>query len=637
MSLNVLAYPKEAKPLSRRIIYLAFSFNRTKLSVGFENGLKIIDVDSSNIDFEKDGKLPVQIIDFFDEDDDENIALYERVLPQTPLKGKGNKTRKREDAKTTGVPSHQQPSLFTSDDTTNIPTDSIRETKSIVSPDDKSLKVQAAIEINEREPEISLPTLDVPLNPPTIFPPKHFVPAKPPEIFKSTVIINPSRSNSVNEENITDPHFQNQQLTEFYHDELAANDVHNNQTHLSPRQENVISGDVSSPLLVETSKQEAAESPVQVDNSILPLSNASSDNGSNDRSEMLVTGELKNIHAIVEEKISKTSNFDNANGDINSTISSIQKIPDLAKSTSSTAAAAATTTTTTTTTTNTNTTTTAALKEIKPSHVVTTKLSKENQMTIESCVFRVVFWSLRLNQLTKEICLDREPMGIKIHKQFVAIVLLEKIFIVNQKGKLVRILKTFKNPLGICAISTQKEPAIAFPDIERGSVQIFRLNLLKSITIRAHDNEITAIALTPKADYVATASSKGTLIRVFDSSLGNTIKEFRRGAKPSIIYSLAFNETGDFVCCTSSSGTIHLFDVLRDEGASNALLESFSIANEHSVAKYKGVQGLSVCCFSPMSDRIVFVATTQGKLIKLDFGNFKHGVKVISTFEFAKQ
>lgn len=610
MSLNVLAYPREAKPLSRRIIYLAFSFNRTKLSVGFENGLKIIDIDSSDIDFEKDGKLPVQIIDFFDEDDDENIAIYERMLPQTPSKGKGNKNRRLEDtATTTTLASHQQPSLFASDDTNSTSSDSISETKNISSSDDKSLKAQALIEINQREAEVSFPTLDVPMNPPTEVPSNHFVPAKPPEIFKSTAIINASRSNSVNEENSIDPYIQTQQLTEFYHVELASN-IQENQTQLSPLQENVISGDVSSSPLIETSKQETTG------NSVLPLSNASFDNGSNNRMDTVVTGELKNIHAIVEQKISKSSHSENTNENINSTVASISD---------PTAAVDPTTTTTTTTT----------LKEIKPSQVVT-KRSKENQKTIESCVFRLVFWSLRLNQLTKEICLDRELMGIKIHKQFVAIILLEKIFIVNQKGKLVRILKTFKNPLGICAISTQKEPALAFPDIERGSVQIFRLNLLKSITIKAHDNEITAIALTPKADYVATASSKGTLIRVFDTSLGNTIKEFRRGAKPSIIYSLAFNETGDFLCCTSSSGTIHLFDILRDEGASNALLESLSIANEHSVAKYKGVQGLSVCCFSPMSDRIIFVATTQGKLIKLDFGDFKHGVKVISAFEFAK-
>lgn len=58
---------------------------------------------------------------------------------------------------------------------------------------------------------------------------------------------------------------------------------------------------------------------------------------------------------------------------------------------------------------------------------------------------------------------------------------------------------------------------------------------------------------------LATASEKGTLIRVFDVSNGNLVSELRRGTNPANIYCINFNATSSLLCVASDHGTIHIF------------------------------------------------------------------------------
>ena len=58
---------------------------------------------------------------------------------------------------------------------------------------------------------------------------------------------------------------------------------------------------------------------------------------------------------------------------------------------------------------------------------------------------------------------------------------------------------------------------------------------------------------------MATASDKGTIIRVFSVPDANKLYQFRRGSMPSRIFSMAFNITSTLLCVSSTSETIHVF------------------------------------------------------------------------------
>ena len=49
--------------------------------------------------------------------------------------------------------------------------------------------------------------------------------------------------------------------------------------------------------------------------------------------------------------------------------------------------------------------------------------------------------------------------------------------------------------------------------------------------IPAHDSPLAALAFSPSGSRIATASEKGTVIRVFNSADGQKLFEFRRGVK----------------------------------------------------------------------------------------------------------
>ena len=58
------------------------------------------------------------------------------------------------------------------------------------------------------------------------------------------------------------------------------------------------------------------------------------------------------------------------------------------------------------------------------------------------------------------------------------------------------------------------------------------------VQIYAHQGEIAIVRLNTSGTKLATASDKGTLIRVWDTNTKQRLIEFRRGADPAQIYSI---------------------------------------------------------------------------------------------------
>ena len=118
---------------------------------------------------------------------------------------------------------------------------------------------------------------------------------------------------------------------------------------------------------------------------------------------------------------------------------------------------------------------------------------------------------------------------------------------------------------------------------ERGVINIDLFDIQRQVITRAHESELMALALNYDGSLVASASEKGTLIRVFSTSSGMVAKshdlriltlefckgemlhELRRGAERAIIHSICFNSASAYLACSSDKGTIHVFSLLEDE------------------------------------------------------------------------
>ena len=60
---------------------------------------------------------------------------------------------------------------------------------------------------------------------------------------------------------------------------------------------------------------------------------------------------------------------------------------------------------------------------------------------------------------------------------------------------------------------------------------------------------------------LATASEKGTIIRIFSTESGQPLHELRRGAEKADIYSICFDIKSKWLACSSDRSTIHIFSV----------------------------------------------------------------------------
>ncbi|XP_058893338.1 WD repeat domain phosphoinositide-interacting protein 2 isoform X2 [Kogia breviceps] len=125
------------------------------------------------------------------------------------------------------------------------------------------------------------------------------------------------------------------------------------------------------------------------------------------------------------------------------------------------------------------------------------------------------------------------------------------------------IRETPPNPAGLCALSINNDNCyLAYPGSATiGEVQVFdTINLRAANMIPAHDSPLAALAFDASGTKLATASEKGTVIRVFSIPEGQKLFEFRRGVKRCVsICSLAFSADGVFLSTSSNTETVHIF------------------------------------------------------------------------------
>ena len=144
---------------------------------------------------------------------------------------------------------------------------------------------------------------------------------------------------------------------------------------------------------------------------------------------------------------------------------------------------------------------------------------------------------------------------------------------------------------GVAAISGH---SLAFPGKQKGHVQVVDIGDGKRLStiIPAHNHAVCALALDPTGERIASASDKGTLIRVYDIDSGRKLHELRRGADQAEIYSIAFSirDGGSRLAVSSDKGTIHIFTlgtVINNEAAHAVELPvSTELKNRKSSLKF---------------------------------------------------
>jgi autophagy-related protein 18 len=174
-------------------------------------------------------------------------------------------------------------------------------------------------------------------------------------------------------------------------------------------------------------------------------------------------------------------------------------------------------------------------------------------------------------------------VAVKMNRKRLVVMLEEIVFIYDISNmKLLHQQVTPLNPGGICAISPNSENNfLALPHYQKqpsnlqspthvpksvikepisGDVLLYDLNKMEEVTvIQAHQTQLSYIALNNDGTLMATASEKGTVIRIFSIPDGKKLYQFRRGSMPARIYCMSFNATSTLLCVSSATETVHVF------------------------------------------------------------------------------
>lgn len=161
----------------------------------------------------------------------------------------------------------------------------------------------------------------------------------------------------------------------------------------------------------------------------------------------------------------------------------------------------------------------------------------------------------------------RDPIrNALIIKDTIVACLEKKVCLFEFSGKLIDTKITYANEKGLCCMSLDEDrPIIATLGTKKGELAIWIPLNDDYRTIQAHATNLDAIAINNDGTLVATASEVGTLIRIFSIATGKKKYEFRRGTFTAKVFDMCFNKNSTRLACTSSNGTVHIYELYEDE------------------------------------------------------------------------
>lgn len=173
-----------------------------------------------------------------------------------------------------------------------------------------------------------------------------------------------------------------------------------------------------------------------------------------------------------------------------------------------------------------------------------------------------------------ELTFSSSVRAVRLRKDKMVIALMRQIHVFSFPTPTQRLfsLETRDNPRGLCELSplaSAERQLLVFPGHKLGSIQLVDLSNTEMgmssapSSINAHQGELACLALNQQGTLVATASNKGTLIRVWDTLKKTLFVELRRGSDTATLYCINFSRDSEFLCCSSDKGTIHTF-ALKD-------------------------------------------------------------------------
>jgi len=223
-------------------------------------------------------------------------------------------------------------------------------------------------------------------------------------------------------------------------------------------------------------------------------------------------------------------------------------------------------------------------------------------------------------------------LAVRLKKDRIVVVLSYKIYVYDMNTiQTIYSLET-TNPKGLIAFSPDPErTTLAYPAQEQGYVNVYKQEDKQSsdispVTLRVKasdmDREVCQIALNSDGTKLATTSSQGTRIRIWDITKKEPLQiaELVRGKDAATINCFSFSNDCKYLCCSSNKKTIHIFPLTGlqpvDTQSWGSYLSLYTAKAPMTSSKYQiRLNDTKVLCTFTDSETVI-VLSNEGSFFK---------------------
>lgn len=190
-----------------------------------------------------------------------------------------------------------------------------------------------------------------------------------------------------------------------------------------------------------------------------------------------------------------------------------------------------------------------------------------------------------------ELTFPTSILAVRLNRKRLIAVLEQQIYVYDISNmKWLHTIETSPNPGAVCALAASSDSCyIVYPSPTSsstshnspahtpgsmshiplsGDVVIYDAISLQPVTVvEAHKSPLAAMCLNSDGTILATASDKGTVVRVFSVPSAQRLFQFRRGTLPARIHDMSFDLTSMYLTVASDSETIHVFKLSNTQPA----------------------------------------------------------------------